>query len=228
MRQIFEFGDERNKGFCIHCGGPIETLDHAPSKIFLDKPYPENLSQSPSCFGCNNGLSMDEQYLACLLECVIASAVDPDLIERPRIARVLRETPALARRLAGSRKETDGRFVWAPENERVSKVILKLAQAHAAFEYNEPRLEAPTAITFKPLISMDESERESFERGSLSSLAPWPEVGSRAMTRVVLGEYQEGWLVVQEGRYRFQISRDAGLTVRIVIREYLACEVTWD
>ena len=41
------------------------------------------------------------------------------------------------------------------------------------------------------------------------------------------GVYQEDWLVVQEGRYRYQTSLDEQLGVRFVIREYLACEVAW-
>ena len=40
--------------------------------------------------------------------------------------------------------------------------------------------------------------------------------------------FDEGWLVVQEGNYRFRTSQANGLTVKIVLREYLGCEVVWD
>ena len=43
MQQLRCYGDDRNKGFCVHCGGPSETVDHVPSKVLLDEPYPENL-----------------------------------------------------------------------------------------------------------------------------------------------------------------------------------------
>jgi hypothetical protein len=39
--------------------------------------------------------------------------------------------------------------------------------------------------------------------------------------------FQEGWLLIQDGNYRFRVSEEDGLTVKIVLREYLACEVVW-
>jgi hypothetical protein len=36
-----------------------------------------------------------------------------------------------------------------------------------------------------------------------------------------------GWIVVQEGRYRFLASTGDGILVRMVLSEYLACEVVW-
>jgi len=49
MQQFRCDGDDRNKGFCVHCGGPSETIDHVPSKVLLDEPYPENLMAAPAC-----------------------------------------------------------------------------------------------------------------------------------------------------------------------------------
>ena len=40
--------------------------------------------------------------------------------------------------------------------------------------------------------------------------------------------FDEGWLVVQEGNYRLHTSQANGLTVKLVLREYLGCEVVWD
>ena len=40
--------------------------------------------------------------------------------------------------------------------------------------------------------------------------------------------FSEGWLVVQENNYRFQVSQEDGLTVKIVIREYLGCHIVWE
>jgi hypothetical protein len=57
-----------------------------------------------------------------------------------------------------------------------------------------------------------------------------PEVGSRAMQRLVIGTDISlgGWIVVQEGRYRYNASICDGCDVRIVINEYLACHVCWE
>ncbi len=40
--------------------------------------------------------------------------------------------------------------------------------------------------------------------------------------------FDEDWLVVQPDSYRFRLDTDAGVRVRIVLREYVACEVAWD
>lgn len=230
MQNFSCFGDERSKGFCIHCGGPDETDDHVPSKVMLDEPYPANLMVCASCIKCNNALSLDEEYFACLLECVIAGDADPTKLQRPRIARSLSKNIALMKRLETAKVDRGGRPHWNVENDRVRAVILKLGRCHAAFEYNEPRLENPKGVDFRPLQTMNDTERRAFE-GSDDVAAVWPEVGSRAMQRLlVVGTqvFSEGWLVVQDGNYRYRVDRDAGLKVEIVIREYLACRVAWD
>jgi len=102
MQQLRNYGDDRNNGFCVHCGGPSETVDHVPSKVLLDEPYPENLMAASACRKCNNGLSLDEEYLACLLECVIAGDTAPEKLQRAKIARILRENSSLLARFAYS------------------------------------------------------------------------------------------------------------------------------
>jgi len=69
MEQFLNYGDQRNEGWCIHCGGVDETRDHVPSRILLDEPYPTNLPVVAACQRCNLGCSLDEEYVACLLEC---------------------------------------------------------------------------------------------------------------------------------------------------------------
>ncbi len=230
MRQLQCFGDQRNKGFCVHCGGADETDDHVPSKVLLDEPYPQNLMVCSSCLKCNNAFSLNEEYLACLLECVIAGEVDPTNVRRPKIARKLTETPSLMRRLQDARVVRDGHTCWNVENERVRAVVSKLGRCHVAFEYNEPRLEHPTYVDFRPLETMNETDRYAFD-GSNELAEAWPEVGSRAMQRsLVVGNdvCSKGWVVVQEGNYRFKVGQDDGLNVKIVLREYLACQIAWE
>ena len=201
-----------------------------PSKIFLDEPYPENLPVLPSCLRCNNGLSIDEEYLACLLECVLVGATKPAKLQRSRIAAVLSRKPLLLERLQKAKSDVDGLSSWSVEYDRIKAVVLKLARGHAAYELNEPRIDAPSYIDFRPLATMSASEREAFEDVGTAVLAPWPEVGTRAMQRLlIVGSeiYEERWLAVQEGNYRFRVSQEDGLTVRFVLREYLACRVVW-
>jgi hypothetical protein len=152
-------------------------------------------------------------------------------LHRPKIAKVLANNTSLLERLRKARSDGDSGPVWAVENERVKAVVLKLARGHAAYEYNEPRLEEPNYISFKPIMSMNETEHQAFEGSGETGLVAWPEVGSRAMQRLlVLGSdvFSEGWLVVQNNNYRFQVSQEDGLTVKIVIREYLGCHIVWE
>lgn len=230
MKKVQNFGDSRNKGWCVHCGGPNESQDHAPSRVFLDEPFPADLPATASCLSCNNGFSADEAYLACLLECVLAGTSNPEEIVRPKIAKILKGNPALAAEIDRGRSVTDEGVVFAIDHERVRNVVKKLARGHAAYELNEPQLDEPLDISIKPIMRMSEADYGAFERDN-DGLCSWPEVGSRAMNRIVvaLGEpFVEDWLIVQEGNYRYRTSQDVGLRVRFVIREYLACDVRWE
>jgi hypothetical protein len=230
MIQKQNYGDERQTARCSFCGGETGTRDHCPSRVLLNEPYPENLPVVPACSACNARFSSDEQYLACLISCVLAGSTDPAKIIRPKICRILLETPKLRARIEQSRLESADGIIFQPEQERVVNVVTKLARGHALYELNEPRIDAPSVVWFKPLSLMSKTERYEFESSSNTGLSVWPEVGSRAMQRVVECNPSLGypWLTVQDGLYRFHASVDSGVSVRIIIHEYLACHVQWD
>ncbi len=226
MQELPDFGDERNKGWCLFCGGPMESRDHAPSRVFLDEPYPDNLPVLASCAACNQSFSLDEEYVACLIECARTGSIELARAARPKIARILERKTALQARLAAARCETGGGVIWKPEEERVRNVVVKLARAHMAYEQNEPQLEEPVAVSVNPLCTLARDTREAFEASPNTGL--WPEVGSRAMHRILVGaEGDYPWIEVQPGRYRYLVTCGPSL-VRIVIAEYLAAEVAWD
>lgn len=228
MKQIRSFGDERILAFCAFCGGETGTRDHCPSRVFLDEPYPENLPVVPACSACNAGFSEDEEYFACLVSCVMAGSTQPEAILREKTKRILEVKPFLRARIEKTRSELDGVTVFNPEQDRVSAVITKLAQGHALYELHEPCARKPDGINYLPLSLMSAAKRDNFENPELFSI--WPEVGSRAMQRLINGTdvTSNGWLDVQPGRYRFQASQGGGVDVRIVIHEYLACHVYWE
>src|SRR3989442_243424 len=89
------FYDTRLKGSCVYCGCAPESRDHCPSRVLLDEPFPSDLPVVEACTRCNGSFSKDEQYLACLIECVLCGSVEPDRIRRPKIRRILLENPAL-------------------------------------------------------------------------------------------------------------------------------------
>jgi hypothetical protein len=117
--------------------------------------------------------------------------------------------------------------VIGAEVERVRKVVLKLGRGHAAYELNEPPFGDPASVSFIPLTSLSSEDRHRFE--SPPEAAFWPEVGSRAMQRLVVSDssVSTDWVDVQPGRYRFMTVVGEMTSVRVVLSEYLACEVVW-
>lgn len=233
MDQLKSFADERLLAGCIHCGGPTEARDHCPSRVLLDQPYPENLPRLPSCHTCNTSFSLDEEYVACLVECARTGSVEA--VAREKIQRILTDSPALAARISQARTVgCDGQPVFSAENDRVRNVVMKLARGHAAFELGETHRKEPSHIAFVPLHTLAADARRNFEAVAISDdtaeLAPWPGVGSRALQRmVVAGQSVIGpdWIDVQDRQYIYLVLASSNVTVRIVIGEYLACEVVW-
>ncbi len=234
MDQIEEFVDERQKSWCIHCGGWIAELDsnhdHVPSKSLLREPYPANLPVGEVCKGCNEGFSLDEEYLVVFLNCVLVGSIDPDQQRNPRVERILRKKSKIRARIDASRKRYktlggETRSVWTPELERVNRVIIKNARGHALFEYGEPILREPQSVWSAPLETLTTEQRTAFET---IERGVWPEVGSRMLTRVVTGQDLSGsWVIVQDGTYRYAVAQQGAILVKSVLCEYLATEVFW-
>ena len=236
MDRIEEFVDERQKGWCVHCGNGIDEAvsnrDHVPSKSFLREPQPANLPFILVCKACNEGYSLDEEYFATCLGCVLSGSTDPERQQDPRIQRILSRSPALRARIEQSRSESqtlsgEHRIMWTPERPRIDRVILKNARGHAFFEYGEPMLDAPAHIWSAPVETMTPEDWHCFHEVATSNA--WPEVGSRMMTRVLTGQdLVDGWVVVQDGSYRYSVIQEGRIVVRSVISDYLATEVFWD
>lgn len=223
MRQLREFSDERLRGVCTYCGSLPDTRDHVPSRVFLDEPYPCNLPVVPACRECNDSFSLDEEYLACLIGCVLAGSASPPEISRLKIRRLLSGRPALVSRLNKARDDSNGVTIFRVEEDRVRNVLLKLARGHVLYELSEPHLENPSQLSFVPFPVLDRDSRGAFEY--VTAPPVWPEVGSRAMQRWAEDSGPQ-WIVVQPGRYRYVVL--PYIEVRIVLQEYLACQVKWE
>src|SRR5688572_19214137 len=131
MKQIRNYGDARQFSWCVYCCGATETRDHVPSKVLLDRPFPTNLPVVYACTDCNRSFSLDEEYLACLIECTLAGSTDPELVKRENIKNILRRNPSLRARLSAVRIRNADSTVFIPEMERVKNIVLKLARGHA-------------------------------------------------------------------------------------------------
>lgn len=242
LEQLKNLADDRLIVGCIYCGGPEETREHVPSRVFLDAPLPENLPVVWACRSCNNGFSLDEEYLASLVESVIAGSADPQDIQRPNVANILRRTPALRARLETAKTCVDGQIQFAVEPERIKNIVIKLARGHAAFELSQPCKEEPTSVWWQPLALMGVGHREEYESSHVVEMHG--EIGSRGMQRLLVAQFTlqassgetrtvhmliNDWVEVQEGRYRYHaIDYGDAIRVKLVISEYLACEVIWD
>lgn len=242
MDQIKDFADGRLINGCIYCGGLAETRDHVPSRILLDPPYPENLPVVGACNKCNHSFSKDEQYLVCLLESALAGTTDPQAIRRESVARAMERAPGLRKRIEAAKTIHQGRVIFYPEEDRVKNVMLKLARGHAAFELSQPCKGNPDYFWCGPLAELTHEQREEFDAVHIQHLLG--EIGSRNTQRMYIleakfqsyssdGEQKlqlvvNDWVDVQEGYYRYLAIDDVGgIIIRIVISEYLACEVGW-
>jgi hypothetical protein len=238
--QLRSYADDRLVNGCIYCGGPEQTRDHAPSRVFLDAPLPDNLPIVAACWSCNNSYSSDEEYVAALVESVIAGSTDPGQMRRPRVANILSRAPGLRAKIEAARTFENGQTQFTVEVLRVRNVVLKLARAHSAFELSQVCRDEPSSIWWQPLALMADEQRELFDAAHFPHV--FPEVGSRGVQRMVvlqmharsakdelnLGLVMNDWVDVQEDRYRYLAIHDhQGITIKIVLAEYLACEVTW-
>jgi len=242
VQHVNDYADDRLILNCVYCdAGNQATRDHVPSKVLLDKPYPTNLPVVPCCEECNHSFSKDEEYLACLIECVRTGTTDPDKLERETVRRILREQPKLRARIDNARREENGEIRFYPENDRVENVLLKLARGHSAFELSALVRRKPDHIAWMIVPTMAADQREQFDSFHVHQM--FGEVGSRASQRMMvmevsalssagqalaMGNIISDWVDVQDGRYRYLAVDDVGgVTIRFVISEYLACEVGW-
>lgn len=236
MDHIEEFVDERQKIWCVHCGGlsgAVETnRDHVPSKSLLIKPLPENLPVIQVCKSCNESFSLDEEYLVCFLSCLISGTTNPKNQLIPQAKKILEHAEGLRKRIKKGKVEQghlfeESQIVWHAEIERINRVVLKNARGHAFYEYGEPMLENPTLVSTIYLAHLSDEKRNNYE--TLPSNNVFPEIGSRMMTRVLTGQDMiNGWVVVQEGVYRYAVVQEGKMLVRSVLFETLATEVFWE
>ena len=236
MEDIGEFSDRRHKAWCIHCGSGISDFktnkDHVPSKSLLEEPYPPELPTTEICTNCNSSFSRDEEYFAAFLGAVLSGSTEPEAQKTATAARIFRHSEALRKRIDAQRQDYttpsgEKRIVWNPELDRVRNVIVKNARGHVYYELGQPAFGEPSNVGIWPLENLPEPELGGFL--TIDQIVGWPEVGSRMMTRLLTGQdMEDGWIVVQDGIYRFAAVENDGFLVRSIIREYVAAEVFWE
>lgn len=195
----------------------------------------------PACRSCNIGFSRDEEYFACLLQCVLAGSTDPTSIRRASVAKSLRHQTALRYEIENAKTIVDGNIAFLPDCARVNNVLTKLARGHVAFELTREFRRAPDAVSWWPIVAMTPEQREEYEAPHMPRL--FGEIGSRGMQRSAIMQIRLGsdggetvslsfffndWIEVQENVYRYlAFDENDEVRVKIVLEEFLACEISW-
>lgn len=172
----------------------------------------------------------DEKYVACFLD-LLKSQVYLDYTQQEQTKLRLLKDEKLQRTLQEQIWMENGKVYFKPDEKRILRILLKLAWGHAGFELdyvNFDNIEAEVWYDF--VFNMSPNDIEEFNDSSVYSL--YPEVGSRGMyviQNLSTGDAQTfaGWLDVQNGQYRDQVSYDdnGNTVVKIVIFEFLYCRV---
>ena len=156
------YGDTKLNHFCAFCGCPTETEDHVPSKCFLDKPHPQDLSVIPCCYKCNHDFSLDEEYVSCMIDCMKAGTASPILVKREKTRKSLLHNPKLQERISSQIRDFGGVFLYDIEKERFEKVFRKLAFGHLAYENDTLAWDSRYSIDIHLLSEMSDSQRDDF------------------------------------------------------------------
>ena len=236
MKPLEDFSDERLKLHCIHCGVFLEACDanedHVPSKCLLDRPLPDNPPKVTVCAACNLSFARDEEYLSVLLAAVLTGDAAPDASRFPKAATAIRRSPKLHARIEQSKREQltlfgEPEILWAADAERVERVIVKNARGHLLHELGEATPAHPKSVAFFAVTRLSPDQRDAFEYIDEGPLLP--EVNSRMLQRVLgIEPLKGGWVEVQPEVYRYAVMQNMDeVTVRTLIREYLATEVVW-
>lgn len=232
----FTSWDKSRERGCIYCGKPAATREHIPSKAFLVEPYPEDLVTLPACFECNNGFSKDEEYVSCFLD-TLKAAVYQDYTQRADIVRRLEKNAKLKELLDGQIKVGDSQVHYHFDENRLRRILIKLAKGHAGFEFDHISFgDSDITVNYNFIFNMSEHALSKFEE--IPEMKLFPEVGSRSCAVPFIVQNADTgeasafmfWNDVQEGQYRYQVSYNefGGICVKIVIYEMLYCRVDFD
>lgn len=206
--------DDRLHERCALCGERVPaTRDHVPPKVFLDDPLPTEVPVVRVCRECNSGASLDEEYIACILDVALCGGVDEPTL-RQKVTAALAHTASLKRQVAGSERWAEGRSLgFECDPQRLRAVIEKTGRGLLAYEDADGRAGDPVEISW--------AFADQFEEPTTAQLLP--EVGSLGLTRLgKQGLHSTPWVTLQSGRFAYRVDRTLeGTQVRMVFSDYL-------
>lgn len=220
---------------CIYCSKPARTREHVPSKTLLIEPFPENLPTIPACFECNNGFSADEEYFICFLE-VLKSKVYGNYSISEHVNGILSKKEVLYRLIESQISCKDAYIHLSFDINRFTRIIAKLAIGHASYEYDDLNFDGATDLRFEFAPNISEKYKAEFKRPQLLNVIP--EISSRfSCNACIIQNVDTGeeftlsdWIIVQEQRYSYNVSLNdsGGVSVKMIILDFLYCQVDFD
>lgn len=245
MRFIDYYGDKRLRhkivyekdaySECIYCGAKADTREHIPSKVFLVKPYPDNLAIVPACFGCNNSFSYDELFLSILIEKLKYKYYGSQFAYTEETLARLNNN----KKLEGEIEKAISRNNINELEERIKRVLFKLAIGHAVYETSEGYCLKNVTVKYAFLNNMSDEEIENFCQPLIIDGQLFPEVGSRAYERIRVLEVKLSstndpnkhlttqvlcleWVEVQASKYIYTSYRFGDeIVVKLIINDFL-------
>ncbi|MDO7284684.1 hypothetical protein Q5W88_16305 [Shouchella clausii] len=248
MKATNYFGDDRLRyrvvyskdGYkeCIYCEKEADTREHIPSKVFLNRPFPEHLSTLPACKSCNNSYSHDELFVSLLIQ----------LLKQKYYGSNYSFSNEVNSRIENKRNIETVKNIKNVINtgelnvyqHQVSRVLTKLAIGHAVWEIfgefciEDVEVTSDTAnISYAFLNELSQKEVDEFFSYFDITNQVLPEVGCRAYEHILVLE-QDGeepkyfldWVEVQESEYLYTCYRFGDeIIVKIAINSFLFAKV---
>ena len=100
------------------------------------------------CRACNEASSLDEEYVACVVEVAVCGGLSPTDQRRPKVARKLAERHPLSARIAASFVESASSTAVEIEVDRISRVLEKVARGLGWFECGLPTADMTASTAF--------------------------------------------------------------------------------
>lgn len=231
--------DKKSYSDCIYCGEEANTREHIPSKVFLSRPFPENLAIVPACSNCNNSFSNDELFLSLLIERLkcrsftVNYAVSEDMESRQNQNE----------RLVNDIDEAIENGRLDELENKILRILHKLAIGHAVYELAEGYCIKDGKISYSFVDRMSLEEVDDFTLPYNITNEPLPEVGNRVFDRILILELQSealvdseervlvplillDWVDVQDEKYTYTCYKFGDyIEVKMIINDYMYVKV---
>lgn len=233
---------DKNNSDCIYCGEIADSREHVPSKVFLTRPFPDNLGIVPACSKCNKSFSSDEIFLSILIEKLKSRYFYPNYEYSSEVESRINYNKKIVSDIENILQNNDVSYF----DDRIQRMLFKLAVGHSVFEISEGYCIEEGTINYSFASDMSFEEIEEFTLPFNISEEPLPEMGSRVYERILIVEYTLqsmenardflvaplillDWVDVQDCKYSYTCYRFGDeIIVKMVVNEFLYATVVFD